>query len=73
MNAYLALIGVVGIIGWADTALFVELVSDEVTLVGTTGLVILAWAVLTGLRLLLGGLSVPRPRATPPRSWCGWW
>lgn len=60
VNAYLALIGVVGIVGWAGTALFVELVSDEVTLVGVTGLVILAWAALTGGRLLLGGLNVPR-------------
>lgn len=60
VNAYLALIGVVGIVGWAGTALFVELVSDEVTLVGVTGLVILAWAALTGGRLLLGGLNVPQ-------------
>jgi len=58
VNAYLAFIGVVGIVGWAGTALFVELVSDEVTLVSVTGLVILAWAALTGGRLLLGGLNV---------------
>ena len=60
VNAYLALIGVVGVVGWAGTALFVELVASEVTLVGATGLVILAWAALTGGRLLLGGLNVPR-------------
>ncbi len=60
VNAYLALIGVVGSVGWAGTALFVEFVSDEVPLVGATELVILAWAGLTGLRLLLGGLHVPR-------------
>ena len=58
VNAYLALIGVVGIVGWAGTALFVELVSNEVTLVGVAGLVILAWVALTGTRLLLGGLNV---------------
>ena len=60
VNAYLALIGVVGLVGWAGTALFVELVSDEVTLYGVTGLVILAWVALTGVRLLLGGLNVQR-------------
>jgi hypothetical protein len=60
VNAYLALIGVVGVVGWAGTALFAELVSDEITLVGWTGIVIAGWVVLTGGRLLLGGLHVSR-------------
>ena len=59
-NAYLALVGVVGVVGWAATAAFVELVSDDVALFGWTGVVIAAWLGLTGARMLAGGLNVPK-------------
>jgi hypothetical protein len=60
VNAYLALIGVVGLVGWGLTTAVVSLVTVDVRLIGWTGIVLLGWVVLTGGRLLLGGLNVPR-------------
>ena len=59
-NAYLALIGVVGLVGWGLTTAVIYLVTVEIRLVGWTGAVLLGWVVLTGGRLVLGSLNVLR-------------
>lgn len=70
-NAYLALIGVVGLVGWGLTAAVVSLVTIEIRLVGWTGVVIVGWVALTGSRLSLGRLYVPRAESlsTPFLVW----
>jgi hypothetical protein len=60
VNAYLALIGVVGLVGWGLTTAVIYLVTVDIRLMGWTGTVLLGWAALTGGRLVLGGLNVPR-------------
>jgi len=59
-NAYLALIGVVGAVGWGGTALVRHLVEDDIVMFGWAGLVVAGWLALTGGRLAAGAVNVSR-------------
>jgi hypothetical protein len=67
-NAYLALIGVIGVVGWGTTALLRHFVSlervyfwgSEVFGLDWAGAVAVGWVALYGVRMLVGFASVDR-------------
>lgn len=80
-NAYLALIGVVGVVGWGTTALLRHFVSlervyfwgSEVLMLDWAGAVAVGWVALFGLRMLVGVASVDREvtLSLPEMVWSG--